>query len=153
MWSHVFPAAGGSISNMYAFLAARHKMFPGYKEQGLHSIKGQLVMYTSNQVRARKSVLYHIIIYYWIAKYCSKLYCCSVCSNVFRTAAVYRSCHRLYIYGFQKRILGRGGVSRFSTLTETGIYGWTRLHWREPTVSVCRHDVRQANERIRLRRI
>lgn len=36
---------------MYAFLAARHKMFPGYKEQGLHSIKGQLVMYTSNQVR------------------------------------------------------------------------------------------------------
>lgn len=49
---HVFPA-GGSISNMYAFLAARHKMFPGYKEQGLHSIKGQLVMYTSNQVRAR----------------------------------------------------------------------------------------------------
>lgn len=42
---------GGSISNMYAFLAARHKMFPGYKEQGLHSIKGQLVMYTSNQVR------------------------------------------------------------------------------------------------------
>ncbi|XP_060848269.1 glutamate decarboxylase isoform X1 [Rhopalosiphum padi] len=42
-------APGGSISNMYAFLAARHKMFPGYKEQGLHSIKGQLVMYTSNQ--------------------------------------------------------------------------------------------------------
>lgn len=49
----LWPGTGGSISNMYAFLAARHKMFPGYKEQGLHSIKGQLVMYTSNQVRTR----------------------------------------------------------------------------------------------------
>lgn len=52
-----FRLAGGSISNMYAFLAARHKMFPGYKEQGLHSIKGQLVMYTSDQVRARTVVV------------------------------------------------------------------------------------------------
>ncbi|KAG8235832.1 hypothetical protein J437_LFUL016093 [Ladona fulva] len=42
-------APGGSISNLYAFLAARHRMFPGYKEKGLHSIKGQLVMYTSDQ--------------------------------------------------------------------------------------------------------
>lgn len=40
-------APGGSISNLYAFLAARHRMFPGYKEKGLHSIKGQLVMFTS----------------------------------------------------------------------------------------------------------
>lgn len=57
---YVFPA-GGSISNMYAFLAARHKMFPGYKEQGLHSIKGQLVMYTSNQVRAHNP--FHTVLY------------------------------------------------------------------------------------------
>ncbi|XP_046682896.1 glutamate decarboxylase isoform X2 [Homalodisca vitripennis] len=42
-------APGGSISNLYAFLAARHRMFPGYKEKGLHSIKGQLVMFTSEQ--------------------------------------------------------------------------------------------------------
>lgn len=41
---------GGSVSNLYAFLAARHKLFPGYKEHGLHSIKGQLVMFTSEQV-------------------------------------------------------------------------------------------------------
>ncbi|EEB10349.1 glutamate decarboxylase, putative [Pediculus humanus corporis] len=42
-------APGGSISNLYAFLAARHKMFPYYKEKGLSAIPGQLVMYTSNQ--------------------------------------------------------------------------------------------------------
>ncbi len=41
---------GGSISNLYAFLSARHRMFPGYKEKGLHSIKGQLVMFTSCEV-------------------------------------------------------------------------------------------------------
>ena len=45
-------APGGSISNLYAFLAARHKMFPKYKEQGLTSIDGQLVMFTSTQVKA-----------------------------------------------------------------------------------------------------
>nr|CAD7585515.1 unnamed protein product [Timema genevievae] len=42
-------APGGSVSNLYAFLAARHKMFPYYKEKGLSSIPGQLVMYTSDQ--------------------------------------------------------------------------------------------------------
>ncbi|XP_043682090.1 glutamate decarboxylase isoform X3 [Vespula pensylvanica] len=42
-------APGGSISNLYAFLAARHKMFPSYKERGLSSIGGQLVMFTSDQ--------------------------------------------------------------------------------------------------------
>lgn len=41
---------GGSISNLYAFLSARHSMFPGYKEKGLHFIKGQLVMFTSCEV-------------------------------------------------------------------------------------------------------
>jgi len=43
-------APGGSISNLYAFLAARHKMFPSYKERGLSVIGGQLVMFTSDQV-------------------------------------------------------------------------------------------------------
>lgn len=42
-------APGGSISNLYAFLAARHKMFPNYKEKGIATIQGQLVMYTSDQ--------------------------------------------------------------------------------------------------------
>ncbi|KAF4532054.1 hypothetical protein B566_EDAN016126 [Ephemera danica] len=42
-------APGGSISNLYAFLAARHKMFPEYKEKGQSAIKGQLVMFTSDQ--------------------------------------------------------------------------------------------------------
>lgn len=41
---------GGSISNLYAFLAARHKKFPNYKEKGLKSISGELVMFTSDQV-------------------------------------------------------------------------------------------------------
>lgn len=42
--------SGGSISNLYAFLAARHKMFPNYKEKGIATIQGQLVMFTSDQV-------------------------------------------------------------------------------------------------------
>ncbi|XP_058794076.1 glutamate decarboxylase isoform X3 [Phymastichus coffea] len=42
-------APGGSISNLYAFLAARHKMFPEYKERGLAAIGGQLCMFTSDQ--------------------------------------------------------------------------------------------------------
>ncbi|XP_018567199.1 glutamate decarboxylase [Anoplophora glabripennis] len=42
-------APGGSISNLYAFLAARHKMFPNYKEKGIATIQGQLVMFTSDQ--------------------------------------------------------------------------------------------------------
>uniref|UniRef100_A0A1B0DE52 Uncharacterized protein n=1 Tax=Phlebotomus papatasi TaxID=29031 RepID=A0A1B0DE52_PHLPP len=42
-------APGGSISNLYAFLAARHKMFPGYKEHGSRALPGDLVMFTSDQ--------------------------------------------------------------------------------------------------------
>ncbi|XP_026316462.1 glutamate decarboxylase isoform X2 [Hyposmocoma kahamanoa] len=42
-------APGGSVSNLYAFLAARHHKFPQYKEKGLTSIPGQLVMFTSDQ--------------------------------------------------------------------------------------------------------
>lgn len=49
-------APGGSISNLYAFLAARHKMFPYYKEKGLSAIGGQLVMFTSDQVRLKRNI-------------------------------------------------------------------------------------------------
>lgn len=42
-------APGGSISNLYAFLAARHKMFPNYKERGAKCLPGELVMFTSDQ--------------------------------------------------------------------------------------------------------
>lgn len=48
-------APGGSISNLYAFLAARHKMFPTYKEKGLSAVGGQLVMFTSDQVNNKSS--------------------------------------------------------------------------------------------------
>ena len=40
-------APGGSISNMYALMIARHKMFPQHKSHGMRAIKGQLIMYTS----------------------------------------------------------------------------------------------------------
>jgi len=40
-------APGGSISNMYALMIARHKMFPQHKAHGMRAIKGQLIMYTS----------------------------------------------------------------------------------------------------------
>lgn len=43
-------APGGSISNMYALMIARHKMFPQHKAHGMRSIKGQLIMYTSKHV-------------------------------------------------------------------------------------------------------
>lgn len=42
-------APGGSISNLYAFLAARHKMFPDYKEHGPRGLPGDLCMFTSDQ--------------------------------------------------------------------------------------------------------
>lgn len=42
-------APGGSISNLYAFLAARHKMFPEFKEHGARALPGELVMFTSCQ--------------------------------------------------------------------------------------------------------
>lgn len=53
-------APGGSISNLYAFLAARHKMFPAYKERGLAAIGGQLVMFTSDQVRLILFIIFSI---------------------------------------------------------------------------------------------
>ena len=43
-------APGGSISNMYALMIARHKLFPQHKKYGMRAIKGQLMMYTSQHV-------------------------------------------------------------------------------------------------------
>ena len=43
-------APGGSISNMYALMIARHKMYPQHKAHGMRAIKGQLIMYTSRHV-------------------------------------------------------------------------------------------------------
>lgn len=40
-------APGGSISNMYALMIARHKLYPEHKKHGMRAIKGQLIMYTS----------------------------------------------------------------------------------------------------------
>lgn len=42
-------APGGSVANLYAFLCARHKKFPKYKEQGPRVLNGSLVMFTSDQ--------------------------------------------------------------------------------------------------------
>ena len=43
-------APGGSISNMYALMIARHKLYPQHKKHGMRAIKGQLIMYTSRHV-------------------------------------------------------------------------------------------------------
>ena len=43
-------APGGSISNMYALIIARHKMFPGHKEGGMRALDSQPVCYTSKHV-------------------------------------------------------------------------------------------------------
>ena len=46
----IFTFAGGSISNMYALMIARHKLYPQHKKHGMRAIKGQLIMYTSRHV-------------------------------------------------------------------------------------------------------
>ncbi|UXI17985.1 hypothetical protein NH340_JMT03928 [Sarcoptes scabiei] len=40
-------APGGAISNLYAVIVARQKMFPEYKTNGLLALKQQLVLFTS----------------------------------------------------------------------------------------------------------
>ena len=60
-------APGGSISNMYALMIARHKLYPQHKAHGMRAIKGQLIMYTSKHVRI-------FSIFYWLGH--------SVVSNV-----------------------------------------------------------------------
>ena len=43
-------APGGSISNMYAIIIARHKLFPDHKEKGMMALDSQPVCYTSKHV-------------------------------------------------------------------------------------------------------
>jgi len=43
--------AGGSVSNLYAIIVARHAMFPDYKKKGLRELPKPLVMFTSEHVR------------------------------------------------------------------------------------------------------
>lgn len=46
---HPLPA-GGAISNMYAMLLARYKMFPEVKEKGMSAVP-KLAAFTSENVR------------------------------------------------------------------------------------------------------
>ena len=46
-------APGGSISNMYALIIARHKHFPGHKEAGMMGLERRPVLYTSKHVGVR----------------------------------------------------------------------------------------------------
>ena len=48
---HEFERAGGTISNLYAVLAARHRKYPRVKSEGLQSLPGPLVMFTSEHVK------------------------------------------------------------------------------------------------------
>ena len=43
-------APGGSISNMYALIIARHRLFPQHKHEGMRAIHEHLVVYTSEEV-------------------------------------------------------------------------------------------------------
>jgi len=42
-------APGGSISNMYALIIARHRLFPQHKHEGMRAIHEHLVVYTSEE--------------------------------------------------------------------------------------------------------
>ena len=54
-------APGGSISNMYALIIARHRFFPQHKHQGMRAIKEHLVVYTSTEVTrfSFPDIIYH----------------------------------------------------------------------------------------------
>lgn len=54
-------APGGSVSNLYAAMAARHKMFPDYKEHGLRHLPGQLIMFTSMHVSPELCLLINVL--------------------------------------------------------------------------------------------
>jgi glutamate decarboxylase len=70
-------APGGSISNMYALMIARHKLFPQHKKYGMRAIKGQLIMYTSQHVSISRQYIHGRIHYKDIkTKFC--LYWCLI---------------------------------------------------------------------------
>ena len=54
-------APGGSISNMYALIIARHKMFPAHKQRGMMALDSQPVCYTSKHVSILYTMHYNII--------------------------------------------------------------------------------------------
>ena len=60
----LFTFAGGSISNMYDLMIARHKLYPQHKKHGMRAIKGQLIMYTSRHV-SDTSTLHYILLSEW----------------------------------------------------------------------------------------
>jgi hypothetical protein len=70
-------APGGSISNMYALMIARHKLFPQHKKYGMRAIKGQLIMYTSQHVSISGQYI-HGLINYKDKKTKCRLYWCLI---------------------------------------------------------------------------
>ena len=50
-------APGGSISNMYAIIIARHKLFPEHKKKGMRAVPAQLVIYTSEHVMVLAKII------------------------------------------------------------------------------------------------
>lgn len=60
---HCLPA-GGAISNMYAMLLARYKMFPEVKEKGMSSVP-KLVAFTSEHVRTFLSSIHLFHFFYF----------------------------------------------------------------------------------------
>ena len=54
-------APGGSISNMYALIIARHKIFPAHKEKGMMALTSQPVCYTSKHVSSILNTLLYAI--------------------------------------------------------------------------------------------
>ena len=53
-------APGGSISNMYAIIIARHKHFPQHKQSGMVGLGKTPVLYTSKHVRSLFSLCRHL---------------------------------------------------------------------------------------------
>ncbi|KAI5643720.1 pyridoxal-dependent decarboxylase conserved domain-containing protein [Phthorimaea operculella] len=102
-------APGGSVSNLYAFLAARHHKFPQYKEKGLSSIPGQLVMFTSDQViyicTSYINIIYINIIYIYTICICTIyikiIYICIIYIYIICICTIYIytiSIYSIYVY-------------------------------------------------------
>ena len=62
-------APGGSISNMYALIIARHRYYPNHKHHGMRAILEHLIVYTSEEVsfisikHSEKNYCYTIILF------------------------------------------------------------------------------------------
>ena len=60
-------APGGSISNMYALIIARHRFYPQHKHHGMRAIKEHLVVYTSEDVRIFFVLIFSSTIFLFLA--------------------------------------------------------------------------------------